>query len=52
MITIQLTKISVIQASMFLKLFLTLLCTLSLNGFQQKALVIRDAVIIENTLNQ
>jgi cell division protein FtsB len=37
---------------MFLKLFLTLLCSLSLNGLQHKALVIRDAIIIVNTLNQ
>jgi hypothetical protein len=42
----------VIQGSMFLKLFLTLLCPLSLNGLQHKALVMRDAIIIVNTLNQ
>jgi hypothetical protein len=37
---------------MFLKLFLTLLCALLLNGFQHKALVVQDAMIIVNTLNQ
>jgi hypothetical protein len=37
---------------MFLKLFLTLLRPLSLNGLHHKALVIRDAIIIVNTLNQ
>jgi hypothetical protein len=43
---------SVIQGRIFLKLFLTLLCLFSLNGLQHKALVIRDAIIIVNTLNQ
>jgi hypothetical protein len=33
-------------------LFLTLLCPLKLNGLQQKALMIWDAIIIVNTLNQ
>jgi hypothetical protein len=34
------------QGYMFLKLFLTLLCPLSSNGLQHKALVIRDAIIV------
>jgi hypothetical protein len=37
---------------MFLKLFLTLLCLLSLNGLQHKALVIQDVIIVVNTLSQ
>jgi hypothetical protein len=42
---------SVIRGSMSLQLFLTL-CPLSLNGSQHKTAVIRDAIIIVNTLNQ
>jgi hypothetical protein len=37
---------------MFLKLFLTLLCPLSSNWLQHKALVIRDAIIVVNTLHR
>jgi hypothetical protein len=37
---------------MFLKLFLILLCPLSLNGLQHIALVIQEAIIVLNTLNQ
>jgi hypothetical protein len=41
-------NLSVIQWGMLLKLFLTLLCPLSLNSLQCKALVIQDTVIIVN----
>jgi hypothetical protein len=43
---------SVIQGNMFLKLFLSFLCVLSLNGLQHIALVVQDAIIVVNSLNQ
>jgi hypothetical protein len=43
---------SVIHGSMVLKLFLILLYPLSLNGLQHIALVIKDTIIIVNTVNK